>query len=103
MDLGPIAGIRSIALLNAQKAKAEQEPHFEIDASARSGDDSSHQDTPPRQKFAQKQAQDQAHAQAQDQAEEEFRPTPAPDQQAAADAPSAEPVVDSEGQLNWFV
>jgi len=97
MDLGPIAGIRSIALLNAQKAKAEQEPHFEIDAAARSGDDPSHQETPQRQKFAQKQAKPE------DQAEEEFRPTPAPDQQTTADTPSAEPVVDSEGQLNWFV
>jgi hypothetical protein len=40
VDLGPIAGIRSISLLNARKTESEGTPHFEIDAAERSGDDS---------------------------------------------------------------
>jgi len=49
MDLGPLAGIRAISLLNAQKMKAEESPHFEIDASARAGDEhASNQHAPDR-------------------------------------------------------
>lgn len=89
MDLGPLAGIRAITLLNAQKTKAEQ-AHFEIDAAARTGDEpASHQ-----------QQQQQPERRKED--EEEFRPAPVPEQ-AAADGISAEPVVDSEGQNSWFV
>jgi hypothetical protein len=86
MDLGPLAGMRAITLLNAQKAKAEQ-AHFEIDAAARTGDEpASHQQQTDRRKPD----------------EEEFRPAAAPEQ-PASDSTSAEPVVDSEGQNNWFV
>lgn len=49
MDLGPISGIRSISLLNAQKAQVDAAPHFEIDASARPDDErGSKQQTPDR-------------------------------------------------------
>lgn len=49
MDLGPISGIRSVSLLNAQRAQREGTPNFEIDASARTGDDpNSNQQTPDR-------------------------------------------------------
>lgn len=85
MDLGPIEGIRSVALLNAQRAKKDGTPNFEIDATERAGDGHASKQETPEQKA---------------QGEEEFKPTPDP---PAADPRPAEPEIDSEGQLNWFV
>ncbi len=48
MELGPISGIRSVALLQAKRAEKGDKPLFVIDASARAGDESgtSGQQTP---------------------------------------------------------
>jgi len=85
MDLGPITGIRSVALLNAQRAQREGTPNFEIDATERSGDEPNSNQEPPERRA---------------QAEEEFHPTTEP---APPETQPTEPVVDSEGQHNWFV
>ncbi len=50
MDLGPIAGIRSVSLLNAQRAKREGTPSFEIDSSARTDDEHTSNQQPPERK-----------------------------------------------------
>jgi hypothetical protein len=87
MDLGPITGIRSVALLNAQRAQREGTPNFEIDAAERSGDEPNSNQQPPERRAK---------------ADEEFHHTPEP---AAENPPTdpAEPVIDAEGQHNWFV
>lgn len=39
MELGPIPGIRAVSLLGPQKAESMLPPRFEIEASARTGDE----------------------------------------------------------------
>ena len=90
MDLGPIAGIRSISLLNAQKATVEAPPHFEIDASARPDDEhASKQQTPDRKP----------------EKDAEFVPQAAAADEDNAAAGTASDSADdtSEGGYDWFV
>jgi len=85
MDLGPITGIRSISLLNAQKTKAEESPRFEIDASARSDEEGyspSQEQTPDRKPPQQEASQ----------------PDPIPAEKHPEESSNA-----SEGNHNWFV
>jgi hypothetical protein len=84
MDLGPIAGIRSVSLLNAQRAKREGTPSFEIDSSARADDQHTSSQEPPDRRRP----------------EDDHPPEP---EQAAAENQQPEAIDDAEGQHNWFV
>ena len=39
MEIGPVTGIRAVSLLNTQRIESALPPAFQIDASARAGDD----------------------------------------------------------------
>jgi len=39
MEIGPVTGVRAVSLLTVQKTTDAQPPVFEIDASARTGDE----------------------------------------------------------------
>ncbi|MGA7856387.1 MAG: hypothetical protein WCA11_00555 [Terracidiphilus sp.] len=39
MEIGPVTGVRAVSLLSVRKADAAQLPVFEIDPSARAGDE----------------------------------------------------------------
>jgi hypothetical protein len=43
MELAPIAGVRAVAIVNARRIEPAPVPQFEIEASARAGDESYHQ------------------------------------------------------------
>jgi len=46
MEVAPITGVRAVSLLNVQRTESNQPPVFEIESSARTGDEtysSSHQ------------------------------------------------------------
>jgi hypothetical protein len=90
MDLGPISGIPTIVLPNAQRAKKDgKTPDFQVGASQRPKDD------PPKdQETPQQRASDQ----------EEFHPAPedsGPETQLMEG--SADTEIDADGQHNWFV
>lgn len=97
MDLGPIAGIRSVSLLNAQRAKREGTPNFEIDASARSGDEpNSNQQAPDRKPEREPEEDAQFVPQAVAASED---PPPENPGENASDTPEDKP----EEGYDWFV
>lgn len=89
MDLGPISGIPTIVLPNAQKAKKEGNPDFEIAASKQSGDEPRKDQNPPQQRASD---------------DEEFHSSPTqPGLESSLPDPSTDTEIDADGQHNWFV
>jgi hypothetical protein len=89
MDLGPISGIPTIVLPNAQKAKREGTPDFEIAASKRSGDEPPNDQNPPQQRARE---------------QEQFHPSPnQPGLEPSLSEASAGLEIDCDGQHDWFV